>query len=110
MEVRRDGTGAHTGQWRIAGNGFGRSFQLADCNKPRCALGRQFPPLHTGCSEFIEIRDQGGLYVDKTGFFRKLLEVTPVKSGGIPPLAHKFQFLARPRRFGKSVLVSTLEA
>ena len=71
---------------------------------------RQFPPLHTSGSEFIEIRDQGGLYVDKTGFFRKLLEVTPVKSRGIPPLAHKFQFLARPRRFGKSLLVSTLEA
>ncbi len=71
---------------------------------------RHFPPLHTGSSEFIEIRNQGGLYVDKTGFFRKLLETTPAKSGGIPPLAHQFQFLARPRRFGKSLLVSTLEA
>ena len=71
---------------------------------------RQFPPLHTSSSEFIGIRNQGGLYVDKTGFFRKLLEVTPVKSGGIPPLVHQFQFLARPRRFGKSLLVSTLEA
>ena len=71
---------------------------------------RQLPPLHTGRSEFIEIRAQGSLYVDKTGFFRRLLETTPVKSGGVPPLAHPFQFLARPRRFGKSLLVSTLEA
>ena len=112
---------ASAGQWRTAGDGSGRSFQLVGCNEPRCAPGRQyrrdikmyprqFPPLHTGSSEFIRIRDQGGLYVDKTGFFRQLLEVTPVKSGGVPPLAHQFQFLARPRRFGKSLLISTLEA
>ena len=116
-----DDTVAHFGQGWIASNGSGWSCPLAGGNRLRRATDkqyrrnikvypRQFPPLHTSSSEFIEIRDQGGLYVDKTGFFRKLLEATPVKSGGIPPLAHKFQFLARPRRFGKSLLVSTLEA
>ena len=46
---------------------------------------------------FVEIRKGNMLYVDKTGF--------------IPPLLSlgKYIFLGRPRRFGKSLFMSTLE-
>ncbi len=50
-----------------------------------------------GIETFSEIRREGYLYVDKTGFIRKLLQ-------------GKYYFLSRPRRFGKSLFLSTLEA
>lgn len=50
-----------------------------------------------GIQTFSEIRERGFVYVDKTEFIYKLF------SG-------KYYFLSRPRRFGKSVLLSTLEA
>ena len=65
------------------------------------------PPLYPDQSEFIPIRRAGGLYVDKTGRFRRL--VAPVGGGG-SLLQTKYVFFARPRRFGKTLLVSTLEA
>lgn len=52
-----------------------------------------------GLSSFEKIRQGGFVYVDKTDFIVKLLE-----NGGT------YFFLARPRRFGKSLFVSTLEA
>ena len=64
------------------------------------------PFLHPDQSEFIPIRRDGGLYVDKTGHLRRLL--APVGDGS--RLRTKYAFLARPRRFGKTLLVSTLEA
>lgn len=51
-----------------------------------------------GVQNFEKLRKSGDLYVDKTGYVRKLVE-----SGGI-------YFLGRPRRFGKSLLLSTLQA
>ncbi len=51
-----------------------------------------------GQADFGEIRRTGCLYVDKTMFIHEL-----VSSG-------KFFFLSRPRRFGKSMLISTMEA
>ena len=65
------------------------------------------PFLHPDQSEFIPIKRAGGLYVDKTGHLRKLL--APVNGNG-SQLQSKYAFLARPRRFGKTLLVSTLEA
>lgn len=65
------------------------------------------PHLHPDQSEFIPIRRGRGLYVDKTGHLRRLL--TPVGSDG-PRMQSKYVFFARPRRFGKTLLVSTLEA
>ena len=67
------------------------------------------PPLHPTDADFAAIRRRGGFYVDKTGLFRNLLETYP---GAIssPPLTCRHQFLARPRRFGKTLLVNTLEA
>ena len=52
-------------------------------------------PLPTGTSDFETLRKRGQLYVDKTA--------------QIYDLASKFEkfFLTRPRRFGKSLLVST---
>lgn len=51
-----------------------------------------------GQADFGEIRRAGCLYVDKTMYIHQL-----VSSG-------KFYFLSRPRRFGKSMLITTMEA
>ncbi len=53
--------------------------------------------LPIGIQDFTHLREEGYLYVDKTMYMMPLLE------GG------RF-FLARPRRFGKSLLASTLKA
>ena len=49
-----------------------------------------------GVQSFAEIREGGYLYVDKTAFIHELTK-------------GKYYFLSRPRRFGKSLLLSTLE-
>ncbi|MCL2072404.1 MAG: ATP-binding protein [Marinilabiliaceae bacterium] len=54
--------------------------------------------LPVGIQRFEEIRKGGFVYVDKTKYV-----VEMIRNG-------KIYFLARPRRFGKSVIVSTLEA
>lgn len=51
-----------------------------------------------GIQSFERIRTEGFVYVDKTGYIRRLLK-KPVH-----------YFLSRPRRFGKSLFLSTLEA
>ncbi len=51
-----------------------------------------------GIQTFSEIIEEGYAYVDKTAYIKPLL------SQG------KFIFLSRPRRFGKSLLLSTLKA
>ena len=51
-----------------------------------------------GIQDFEKIRKDGFVYVDKTDLVYKM-----VQKGG-------YYFLSRPRRFGKSLLVSTLEA
>lgn len=51
-----------------------------------------------GMQTFSKIIEQGYTYVDKTGYIKPLL-----KQG-------QYIFLSRPRRFGKSLLLSTLEA
>ncbi|MGN0846572.1 MAG: AAA family ATPase, partial [Kiritimatiellia bacterium] len=52
----------------------------------------------TDIYSFRELREYGFTYVDKTAFLMPLID----RSIG------KQFFLARPRRFGKSLLVSTL--
>ncbi|MDR3341217.1 MAG: ATP-binding protein [Treponema sp.] len=54
--------------------------------------------LPIGIQTFSDIREQGYLYVDKTREIHRLIS------------AGKVFFLSRPRRFGKSLLISTLEA
>lgn len=59
---------------------------------------KKLKPLPLGSQNFKEIIEENNLYVDKTNEILKL-----VKGNG------KYFFLARPRRFGKSLLVTTLE-
>ena len=51
-----------------------------------------------GIQNFESLRQDGYLYIDKTALIYKM-----VKTG-------RYYFLSRPRRFGKSLLISTLEA
>ncbi|MDE5887022.1 MAG: ATP-binding protein [Muribaculaceae bacterium] len=51
-----------------------------------------------GEQDFKKIREEGFLYVDKTRFIETVL-----RSGS------RYYFLARPRRFGKSLFLSTLQ-
>ena len=51
-----------------------------------------------GIQNFEKIRKDGYSYIDKTALIYQL-----VKTGS-------YYFLSRPRRFGKSLLLSTLEA
>lgn len=50
-----------------------------------------------GIQTFAEVRESGCYYVDKTRFIPSLLK-------------NKYYFLSRPRRFGKSLFLSTLRA
>ena len=52
-----------------------------------------------GMQTFSEIREEDFLYVDKTEYIYRMTHT----SG-------KYFFLARPRRFGKSLLVSTMQS
>ena len=56
-------------------------------------------PILTDSSDFPEMRRKGCVYVDKTAYLHKLL---------LGPDSRFF--LARPRRFGKSLMISTLKA
>ena len=58
-------------------------------------MGKLYP---VGIQNFEKIRRDGYCYIDKTALIYQL-----VKTGS-------YYFLSRPRRFGKSLLVSTLEA
>ncbi|MDE6683079.1 MAG: AAA family ATPase, partial [Muribaculaceae bacterium] len=51
-----------------------------------------------GIQSFEKLREKGYLYIDKTSTIYSLIE-----NAG-------YYFLSRPRRFGKSLLLSTLEA
>lgn len=51
-----------------------------------------------GLQSFSKIRNNGYLYIDKTRYIPSLLQ-----NG-------QYKFLSRPRRFGKSLLISTLES
>ncbi len=50
-----------------------------------------------GIQSFPEIREKDWLYVDKTEYIYQLVTQA------------KYVFLSRPRRFGKSLLISTIE-
>ena len=67
------------------------------------------PSPHRSNADFPGIRKRRGLYVDKTPLFRQLLEVDEdTGREDEPELVSTHLFLARPRRFGKSLLISTL--
>ena len=58
-------------------------------------MGKLYP---VGIQNFEKLRNGGYFYIDKTALMYRL-----VTTGS-------YYFLSRPRRFGKSLLVSTLEA
>ena len=58
----------------------------------------QMRKLPIGIQTFEDIREGGVLYVDKTAMIYQIAHI------GKP------YFLSRPRRFGKSLLISTFEA
>ncbi|MBR4171833.1 MAG: AAA family ATPase [Kiritimatiellae bacterium] len=62
-------------------------------------ISRMKPISKNNC-DFPSLRKSGCLYVDKTAWFYRM---------ATDPQA-SFFFLARPRRFGKSLMISTLEA
>ena len=57
-------------------------------------MSQKYP---VGIQDFSEVRTGGYVYVDKTPFIDTLIN------------QGKFYFLSRPRRFGKSLFVSTLQ-
>ena len=59
---------------------------------------KQLKRLPVGIQTYSEIRDLDCLYVDKTEYIWNMIHLG------------KYIFLSRPRRFGKSLLVSTLQA
>ena len=59
---------------------------------------KKLKPLPIGIQTYSEVINRGCLYIDKTKYIVKMQE------------ASKYIFLSRPRRFGKSLLVSTLQA
>lgn len=56
------------------------------------------PRYPVGIQTFSKLIEGGYVYIDKTGYINELI------NGG------KYYFLSRPRRFGKSLLLSTIEA
>ena len=58
-------------------------------------MGKLYP---IGIQNFESLRKDGYFYIDKTALIYQL-----VQTG-------RYYFLSRPRRFGKSLLLSTLEA
>ena len=69
-----------------------------------------YPSLHPSEASFVNIRSRNSLYVDKTHHFRNLLETEGEDLLIQPDLAVRHQLLLRPRRFGKTLLINTLEA
>ena len=69
-------------------------FSLAN----RCYAKNHAMLYPIGIQNFEKIREGGYVYVDKTDLIHQI-----VRTGG-------YYFLSRPRRFGKSLLVSTMEA
>ena len=57
-----------------------------------------FKNLPVGIQTYEKIVEQNCLYIDKTAYIYKMLHIS------------NYVFLSRPRRFGKSLLVSTIQA
>ncbi|MBR4894732.1 MAG: AAA family ATPase, partial [Kiritimatiellae bacterium] len=57
-------------------------------------------PIATDTHDFPSLRRDGCIYVDKTKYIHRLVST----------VGSKLFFLSRPRRFGKSLTVSTLKA
>ena len=56
-------------------------------------------PIATSTSDFATFNRKGGIYVDKTAYFHRLVSNE----------MNNLLFLARPRRFGKSLMITALK-
>ena len=56
-------------------------------------------PIATSTSDFADLIRHGGIYVDKTAYFHRLVSNE----------MNRLLFLARPRRFGKSLMITALK-
>ena len=65
------------------------------CGKIRVMEGNERYPI--GQQDFRTLREGGALYIDKTAYVEKIAKSLS-----------QYYFLARPRRFGKSLFLSTL--
>ena len=72
-----------------------RIFVYCNFKRVECMENKIYP---IGIQNFESLRNDGYFYIDKTALVYQL-----VKTG-------RYYFLSRPRRFGKSLLLSTLEA
>lgn len=61
-------------------------------------MAQELQNLPIGIQDFESLRNDGYLYVDKTALMYKMTSTG------------RYYFLSRPRRFGKSLLISTLKA
>ena len=59
---------------------------------------KQLKRLPVGIQTFTEIINRKMLYIDKTEYIYRMTKLS------------KYIFLSRPRRFGKSLLISTLQS
>ncbi|MBO7177171.1 MAG: AAA family ATPase, partial [Clostridia bacterium] len=59
----------------------------------------QMKPIATSTSDFADLIKHGGIYVDKTAYFHRLVSNE----------MNRLLFLARPRRFGKSLMITALK-
>lgn len=66
--------------------------------KEHLAVYNGLPALSLGSTHLVEMRRAGELYVDKTGQIQQLLDESA-----------RQVFVARPRRFGKSLMLSAIE-
>lgn len=67
------------------------------CSKVLAMIKRKIK-YPVGVQSFEKLRTEGAVYVDKTGIIADLIDNV------------NYAFLSRPRRFGKSLLLSTIEA
>ena len=67
-------------------------------NKKKCRDMVESVKYPIGQQDFKLLRESGSIYIDKTRYIQEIAE-----SGS------KYYFLARPRRFGKSLFLSTLQ-
>lgn len=63
----------------------------------RCDMEKRMVKYPIGQQSFVRLRTENFIYVDKTCYIEKLLT------------GSKYYFLGRPRRFGKSLFLSTLK-
>ena len=82
---------------RIFANFVNNSQKSIEMNIPKSTL-QTLGRYPVGQSDFVNIRQKGSVYVDKTDLIYQMTHDTD------------YYFLSRPRRFGKSLMLSTLEA